>query len=456
MRRECSERPVVVLFLATVAGLATAYSPWSWLYALALVPLLANRKAWLALAAGLLLGVSLRPELPAPIVVPGGVFEGEAAIAGVPGVTRKGYSAVAEAQGRRYLLWLGPDELVSMGDVVRLRADVLPFDDPRFARRGATAILRPQGAVERVREGHAFWRAGLSLRESFRALTSSYGDPRTAPVLDALCFNVTSGISPALFEALRRSGTVHIVSTSGLHVVIVAAALAFALARVPVARSWRLVALAALLLLYAAAAGFRPPIVRAVSMVLVGLAAYMFRREPDGLSAVAASGTGFLVWSPESLGEAGFQLSYVATAALVMFAPRRSWDEGEPYGLAQGGLDVAHVSLVASLATAPLLAYHFGEVPVVGVLSNVLIAAPVAVAIVGSLAAWAVSTIWLGLAVGLLRLVVEPMAAWIMLVVRTTSAWPWSSVSLPPPSEAWIVAVYALGALLWRPYFRPA
>jgi competence protein ComEC len=456
MRRECSERPLVVAFLALCCGLATSFSAWNILYALALVPLLDRAKAWAGLVLGLALGLLLRPEAVPGVVVGGGVYEGTAVVDSVPSVSRRGYVATVSAHGTRYVLWLAPDERHTLGDTLRLRAEVLPFQRPQYARAGTVAVLRPTGPVERVSDGPWLWKLGASLRDSFLAMVARHGRPETAALVDALCFNVTSGIEPALYEDLRRSGTLHIVSTSGLHVVIVAAAVGFALAQLPLARALRLLVLFGALVLYAAASGFRPPIVRAVAMVVLGLAAYLFRREPDGLSAIAASGTGYLAWSPESVADIGFQLSYVATAALVLTAYR---EEPGPTAwsriLVQPALRVAHASLVATLALAPLLAYHFGQVPLVGPLANVLIAAPVAIAVVASLAAWSVSTIWLALAVGLMRLFVEPFAGWVMVVARWASGLPFASIEVPRPEVPWMVALYACAMLLWRPRLRP-
>lgn len=457
MRRELSERPLVIAFLAMLCGLASAHAPANVFYVLALAPFLNRTKAWIALAVGLLVGVGLRPTVEPMVTVPGGTLEGTATMLTSARPTSQGYSAIVESGTRRYLIWLGRDEGFSMGDEIRVQAEVLPFQQARLSTQGGVAILRPTRPIERVRKGPWLWALGDRLRDSFLGLTSRYGRPETNGIVNALCFNVTSGISPVEYEELRRSGTVHIVSTSGLHVVIVATALAFALYQVPLARPLKLLVLLLVLILYAAAAGFRPPMVRAVAMVGIGLAAYLFQREPDGASAIAASGLGYLAWSPSSMDDVGFQLSYVATAALVLFAPRlgggaKSWIEY----VARPVLAVAQVSAVATLASAPLLAYHFGAVSLVGPLSNALIAIPVAIAVVASLAAWSVSTLWLGMSVGLLKLVVEPMAGWIQLVVTRTAALPWSVVETPRPQEWLIVLIYALLGLLWRPRLRPA
>ncbi|MGE3127191.1 MAG: ComEC/Rec2 family competence protein [Fimbriimonadaceae bacterium] len=457
MRREFSERPLVVALLAMVCGLASTHSPLNLFYIVALAPFLNRTKAWIALGFGLLAGIVLRPTVEPLVTVPGGAFDGTATMVTTSRPNSRGYTAVVDASGRRYLLWLGPKEGFTMGDELRIRADVLPFRMPGLSGQGTVAILRPVRPVERVQAGPWLWQLGDRLRGSFLELTARYGRRETTGIVNALCFNVTSGITPVEYEALRRSGTVHIVSTSGLHVVIVATALAFALYRVPVARVVKLLVLLALLVLYAAAAGFRPPIVRAVAMVGVGLAAYLFQREPDGASAIAASGLGYLLWSPSSINDIGFQLSYVATAGLVLFAPR--FDRGVK-SLAEYVtrplLAVVQVSALATVASAPLLAYHFGLVSLIGPVSNALIAIPVAIAVIGSLVAWGVSTIWLGLTVGLLRVVVEPMTGWILFVVGQTSAMPWSAVETPRPAEWLIVLVYALFGLLWRPKLRPA
>jgi len=73
------------------------------------------------------------------------------------------------------------------------------------------------------------------------------------------------------------------------------------------------------LFFYAAAAGFHAPMLRSVTMVLVASFAYALRREPDALSALALAGVINLLVEPEAVSSLGFQLSYVAVAALLMF-----------------------------------------------------------------------------------------------------------------------------------------
>ena len=98
-------------------------------------------------------------------------------------------------------------------------------------------------------------------------------------------FQLTSGLDSDDWHELRASGTTHIVSTSGLHVLIAGFALLFLLTKSDLPRPLQIVLLLVCLLLYGGAAGLRPPIIRAIVMIGVALSAYLFRKGVDLISA---------------------------------------------------------------------------------------------------------------------------------------------------------------------------
>jgi competence protein ComEC len=280
--------------------------------------------------------------------------------------------------------------------------------------------------------------------------------PRAAAAVDALCFNVDSDIDRRLQLNLRRTGTIHIVSASGLHIVIVAFALLWLLERLPVPRGLGLALVAAALFLYVGAAGLNPPVIRAAVTAMLVLGAYLFRREPDWLSAMAIAALGCLIARPSSAMEAGFQLSFAVIAGLGLFGRRFYGGVRALARLWTGFENVAHVALVASVVSAPLVAYHFGMVSVASVLANVLIGFVIAPIVIAALVAQAVSPFSAALAVGLMKLVVEPLSGWFLWVVDSLGQMRWAAVDAPPFSAYWLLPIYAAMLCLWRKRVREA
>jgi competence protein ComEC len=273
------------------------------------------------------------------------------------------------------------------------------------------------------------WRLAF-LRFSRRTL----GDERAA-FADALCFDVTDGLSDAAIDDFKKTGTIHILSASGFHVIVFSALVGGLLSVLPIPRPLQLVILGAILALYAVAAGFSAPIVRAVAMAMVARTAYLVRREPDFLSGLAAAAIGILLWQPEQLFSPGFQLSFITVAGLGMGYLSA---KHPVFGAAVG-------SFVATAASAPLVAYHYGVLPVHSIPANLLIEVPVSIIVGLSMLLFPFG--W----GGPMEWVVGPCIDWVRLVLHFLASQAGSQVQIPEFNAYWLLLVYGLAVMLWRP-----
>ncbi|MCC0079481.1 MAG: ComEC/Rec2 family competence protein [Rhodobacter sp.] len=195
-----------------------------------------------------------------------------------------------------------------------------------------------------------------------------------------------SGVGLRTTEALRRSNLAHLLAISGLHMGlltgVVYGVLRALLALVPpLALNWPIRRLAALGALAAAAAylalsGGNVATQRAFVMAAVMLGAVMADRRAVSLRSVALAALVVLVWRPEAILSAGFQMSFAATVALVAtFRWLRERPRGPPTRmrrwLAPVGAAVT-TSLVAGLATAPFAAAQFHRAADYGLIANIL------------------------------------------------------------------------------------
>jgi len=318
------------------------------------------------------------------------------------------------------------------GDVARL---------PRRARG-------PRARLER-------WRARLA-----SAIAAAVPSPEGA-VLRALVVGDEGGIDAELREAFTRAGVVHVLSISGLHVGLVAAA-AFAVARWLLARSERVLlsldvarAAAALSLgpvaLYAALAGLGVATLRSAIMVGAAVMAALLGRRADVLRTLALAALVLALGWPGSPLEIAFQLSFASVAAIV-WGTRRLAGAGAGNGWRTRLQQVLLVSPCALVGTAPLTAWHFHQVSLAGVIAN-----PVTIPIFGSVV----------VVLGLLGAVVEPLAPTpAALLFRIAGAvlrpgiWMvyglarprWAALDVPIPTLLELALLYAaLAALLLLP-----
>ena len=193
-----------------------------------------------------------------------------------------------------------------------------------------------------------------------------------APLVRALVIADMGAIASDQRDRYADAGLVHMLSVSGLHVGIIALALELLGAALRLPRAPTRVASLALLVAYVATIGAPAPAVRAAVMLGV-LSASRLRQRPTSPWAVLALGAAAPLVHTRTVLDLGWQLSVAGAAALVaggMLARRtvpRRW-RGVRRTIATGSI----VSLVATLATAPLVAWSFGRVALVGPATNLL------------------------------------------------------------------------------------
>lgn len=199
-----------------------------------------------------------------------------------------------------------------------------------------------------------------------------------------------SAIDPRIEEDLRVSTLYHLVSISGLHMSLIAASMfvivRYGLALVPgLALRWPLKKVAAVVAILGAGAylamssASEVPAQRAFIMTACFLVAVLLDRPALTMRSVALAAVVVLAIAPESLMEAGFQMSFAATIALIaVFEGLRArpwWQTTQTdrrWRLVKPALGVAMTSLVAGLATAPFSAFHFNVLAQYGLLANLL------------------------------------------------------------------------------------
>lgn len=458
--RELSRRPAVLLGLALAAGLTVREFPLAALVGMGAFACAAGLRWRIAMAAATGIGFLLAPSA-GPRAQTIDVFRGEATVANSPRLSGDRQICEVESAGNPYRLIAPGEPVLAAGDLVSLSGELrpAPTDLPEIGDRAAYVgqLFVEPGGLKVVHFGAAPFRQGVAWRKSFVDYVARMMRPESAAAVDALCFNVTSGLEAETYENLQRTGTVHIISASGLHVLIFALGLRFLLALLPIPRGAQLAIIGIVLAIYAIGAGMRPPVVRSVVMAGILGTAGLFRREPDLLSALAAAGAGYLIWRPDAIFDIGFQLSFAAVAGLALLGGRPSRLPAKALPrLTHGVLEAGRASGIATLATAPLTAYYFGAVSLIAIPANVLIALALAPLTLTAFAAHAMSGIVPALSAGLMVGVVEPLSGWVLWVVDTLGPLSFASLSIPAFSAYWMLPYYGVLILFWRPRARPA
>jgi competence protein ComEC len=226
-------------------------------------------------------------------------------------------------------------------------------------RRGAAA---PTDLLSRIRARAA------------QSIDGTFGDD--APMARALLIADQRQIPTEMRDRYAAAGLVHMLSISGLHVAIIAAAMELLFQVARMSRRASLLGAFAATGIYVAVIGAPAPALRSAAMLGVTMASRMAQR-PTSPWAAWAIGAFVPLFAPRTMLDVGYQLSVLGMCALV--AAGALWRrhladrvDGWKGKVSQELL----TSLVACAVTAPLVAWMFGTLSLIAPVSN-LIAAPI-------------------------------------------------------------------------------
>jgi len=213
--------------------------------------------------------------------------------------------------------------------------------------------------------------AGWLRREFSRRLRQSVPDEESGALAAALILGERDRLSEELEESMRRSGLYHLLAISGGNFAVFAWLVFMALRLVRLPERPTLVVVFVVTLFYAAMVEFESSVVRAFLMIVVYLAGRFLERDHQLLNAFASALIASVVVEPAVVDDYGFQLTFLATALLIVFAPRIAsvGMKNERPGWLR---NVIGINIAAGLGLAPYLAYHFNRVTFGGILLNFL------------------------------------------------------------------------------------
>jgi competence protein ComEC len=491
----CSVAGAVALILISVAWLAAMAAvgvwdaPW-WMggaWALALSPLLARwREAGWATAAvcvaaalvgGWLFADWHDRETPGLVehirreVTLEGVVSSEAD----PGSTVVRYrvdveSVDGEAAGGAVLISVNQYRELVPGERVRVAGEI--EQAPVFEGFDYRAYLRSQGIsgtmlfpeVETLEEAPRWsWRrisAEVRL-ELERSLQRALPEPE-ASLAGGIAFGRDANLPDDLAQDFRDTGLAHLTAVSGSNVTIVTG-LVFYLVTPLLGRRRAIPVAAAALMLYVLAAGLTWSVLRAGVMAGVFLGGIALGRPQASLAALGLAAVVLTAVEPSAAADVGFQLSFAATAGIIVFAPwlrvgvDRAMQRLRLAGAVPGALvQVAAMTVAASMATLPIQWVVFERVSLVAVVANIVVEPVFAVAMVLSVATAVAGLAWepAGWAVGLMAYYPLAFTNW---VAATFARVPSAAIEVPSASAEMALGAYGLALIPgWVAYRRLA
>ena len=282
-----------------------------------------------------------------------------------------------------------------------------------------------------------------------------YPPPESALLAGILLGN-DNAIPNSIQQAFKTTGTAHIVAISGFNIAILAGLFATLFTRL--LGRWRGAALAAAaVIFYTLLVGAGASVVRAAIMGCVGLLGQQIGRRQVGLNTLAFTSAAMCLFNPFYLWDISFQLSFMATLGLVLFADPlqkgflRLVERRLPPNVAGKTAEIAGefflFTLAAQITTLPLMAFHFGQVSWIALFANPLVLPPQPLVMVLGGLAVLLSWVWFPLGQALAALA-WPFVAYTIRVVEAFGQIPHGSLTLGQVSLA-LVAAYYLALFGW-------
>ena len=350
------------------------------------------------------------------------------------------------------------------------RQDVVGIIDAKgFLRIGAQGGFPPLRWIESLRI-----RTERVIDDIYTKKGGTVEPSLHAQLLKGILLGKRSDLPTETLDLFRNSGTFHVLAVSGLHVGLIAmfCYFGFSLFRLPQKMLCLLTIVA--VLIYACLIGFRPSVFRASLMTILFLFATLIDRDADLFNLLAFAALVLLLLNPAQLWDVGFQLSFVAVAAIVYFVPKmeqplRRWWGAEADSPSQDSVPALTrfkneavkwlvlsylVTLAAQIGTTPLIAYHFFRTYPLGILAGPFAVGLVSLIVAVGMVSVCIGFIWLPLAKLLAffnHTIISIFLALIGMFGQT-----WGVVKLTPPTLGVFVFYVAcfLGVAHWRYVYK--
>ena len=369
-------------------------------------------------------------------------------------------AGVTPVEGRSYP-YIRHGDTVTLRGTVRPPERIGPFDYPEhLAAQGIGAIVSPAHVLD-ILPGRRNAAASVhELRSRLAASLERHMPEPAASLASAMLFGLRSGVPAGVSDSFRDAGLAHLLAISGMHVgIVLAISMLASRALLGRRRGFYLITPLLLMWAYVLLAGAPPSAVRAGLMASAFLLALASGRMPAAVNALGLAALVLLLIEPRSLWDRSFQLSFTSMAGVLFIGlPARAWTAERLAGLGErlpkqaawaisAALSGLAVSLGAFLGSAPLVAFNFGSVPLLGAPATLLalLVMPLFLAGAGLTAAAGLFLPPLAYATGG---VVWPFGAFLTVLAEVVAAAPGGRISVDGLSAAWVWSVYALAAVV--------
>lgn len=323
---------------------------------------------------------------------------------------------------------LSPIQL-NYGDELMILANYLPVEPPynpaefNFKQWLASKNIYHQSFIRqdeliklRADQGNPIIKYALEVRQKQVAIYRKLlKDDEAFAIASTLILGYRADLSKETLAAYSKTGTIHALSVSGMHVGIIYIMLNWLLAfldKKNAGRIFKVIFICTLIWYYSLLTGFSPSVLRSAVMLTTFILAKQFQRSSNSYNILGFTAFALLIYDPFLIWDVGFQLSFLAVFGLVYYQPKiYKWLYFKNNWMDKLWSTVA-MSLAAQLATLPLSIYYFHQFPVYFIIGNLFILIPITV------------LMYVGIAILLLKVYfLAPIFEWIITFTNKGLKW---------------------------------
>ncbi|SHE31474.1 competence protein ComEC [Caldanaerobius fijiensis DSM 17918] len=241
-----------------------------------------------------------------------------------------------------------------------------------------------------------------------------------------------------VIESFSTSGVMHILAISGFNVGIIFSAVFFMAKPIKDVYIKNTIAIV-VLLIYLFLVGFSPSMLRAALMAIIFLIGQFFKRQADSLNSLSAAAILLLIINPLSLFDVSFQLSFVATASLILFYPT-VYKYLRSLPISENISSLMAMTISAQLGVLPFLVYYFHKISIISILANVVVV-PFAAFLI-PLGFLLILTSFIPAVSAFLTMPLVGIIYYVLRVTDFLSNLPYAAITVPFPGFIWIGLYY--------------
>ena len=282
----------------------------------------------------------------------------------------------------------------------------------------------------------------LNLRQHIKDFVSENISTPENGIIMGILIGDKSEISSEISENFKYSGVSHIMAVSGLHLAVFCGFVSFLLKKIRIPEYMQVVISVLCTVFYMALAGFSKSIIRAGIMMIIMLAAKLFKERGDTLNSL-----GFAVFviclNPYAVTDVGALLTVSAVLGLCVIHPalRIKGLQRHVHGLYVYIYNVFSASVSVFLSTLPVVCLFFGYVSVWGILLNIIMIPLAQIVLISSFLFLAVS--WCSPLLFILSKICEFLASIIIFITEKTADIPYAVIDISDNK-----CLLAIGAVL--------